>query len=67
VFGLAKVIGEQGKWAASTALEIIDGRDPSDIPLTRNKEGQILVNLNLAEKLDIVFSPEILKNAEIYQ
>ncbi|MEE8470878.1 MAG: ABC transporter substrate binding protein, partial [Dehalococcoidia bacterium] len=67
VFGLAKGIGENGEWAARTALRILDGTDPSDIPETTNKEATIMVNLDLAEKLDIIFSPDILKNAEIYQ
>ncbi len=53
VLGLVKIIGEQGEWAAQTALEIIDGKAPSDIPLTRNKKGNLLLNLDLAEKLDI--------------
>ena len=67
VFGLVKIASEPGEWAAKTALEIIDGKDPSDIPLTRNKEGKAIINLELAEKLDIVFDAKILKNAEIYQ
>ncbi len=67
VFGLAKGIGENGEWAAQTALRILDGTDPSDIPETTNKEATIMVNLDLAERLDIIFPPEILKNAEVYE
>lgn len=67
VFGLVKIASEQGQWAAETALDIIDGKDPSDIPVTRNKEGKIIINLDLAEKLDIAFGAKVLKNAEIYQ
>ena len=58
---------EYGEWAAKTALEILDGKAPSDIPLTQNKEGEIILNLDLAEKLDIAFDMNILKNAQIYQ
>jgi len=67
VLGLVKVDSEQGEWAAKTALEIIAGKAPSDIPLTQNKEGEITLNLDLAEKLDIAFDVNILKNAQIYQ
>ena len=67
VLGLVKIASEQGEWAAETALDIIDGRDPSDIPVTRNKEGKIIINLDVAEKLDIAFDVKVLKNAEIYQ
>jgi ABC-type uncharacterized transport system substrate-binding protein len=67
VFGLVKIPSEKGEWTAKTALEIIGGKAPSDIPLTRNKKGEIILNLDLAEKLDIAFDVKILKNAQIYQ
>jgi ABC-type uncharacterized transport system substrate-binding protein len=66
VFGLVKIALEQGDWAAKTALEVLDGRKPSQIPQTRNKQGQIMVNLELAELLDIAFDPILLKNAQPY-
>lgn len=65
-FGLTKVGSEQGEWAALTALEIINGKKPSSIPLTRNKKGKIILNLDIAEKLDITFGAKILKTAEIF-
>jgi hypothetical protein len=65
--GLVKEVGEQAEWAAATAIEIIDGKKPSEIPLTNNKLGQIVLNLDIAEKLDIVFDPVLLKNARIHQ
>ena len=67
VFGLGKNPSEQGRWAASAALEILDGKSPSMIPLARNKEGEILVNFDIAEKLDIACDRKILKNARVYQ
>lgn len=42
VFGLVKIPSEMGEWVAKTALAIIDGKVPSDIPITRNKEGKII-------------------------
>jgi ABC-type uncharacterized transport system substrate-binding protein len=66
VFGLTKVGSEQGEWAAKTALEIVSGKKPSNIPLTRNKKGNIILNLDIAEKLDITFEAKILKNAQIF-
>ena len=67
LFGLVTVLSEQGEWAARTALEIIDGKSPSDIPVTQNKEEIIMLNLDIADKLDIAFDAKILKNAIIYQ
>ncbi len=62
---LAKSGKEQGEWAAQTALSILDGTPVSEIPVTQNKKGKLIVNLVLAGKLGIVFPPSILKNATI--
>jgi hypothetical protein len=66
ILGLVKDLSEQGEWVADKALEIVDGKLPSDIPLTNNKVGQIMINLDLAEQLDIVFDASLLKNAQIF-
>jgi len=63
--GLVKVAEEQGEWSAQTALEILDGKKPSDIPLVKNKKGNLIINFRIAEKLGIIFSPTIIKNAKI--
>jgi hypothetical protein len=64
---LAKRPEEQGAWAAQAALAVLDGVAISDIPVAENKDGSLVLNFDLAEKLDIVFSPSLLKNAEIYR
>ncbi|MEM7530683.1 MAG: ABC transporter substrate-binding protein [Chloroflexota bacterium] len=63
---LAKRGDEHGEWAAQTALDIIDGMPISDIPITQNQTGELFLNLNIAETLDIVFTPTELRNADIY-
>jgi hypothetical protein len=62
---LAKSPKEQGEVAAQDALQILDGMSPSSIALTENKKGQLMANLLLAEKLGVVFTPSVLKNAVI--
>lgn len=62
---LAKSGEEQGELAARDALQILDGTSPAQIPLTENKKGQLMVNLELADKLGVVFAPSLLKNAVI--
>lgn len=62
---LAKSSEEFGEWGAETALRILDGELPSGIPLARNKRGDLMLNLNIADKLGIVFAPSLIKNAEI--
>lgn len=48
VFGITKVAREQGEWAAGTALEILNGKSPSDIPLARNSQIKAYLNRELA-------------------
>lgn len=62
---LAKSSKEQGEWAAQAALKILDGTSVSEIPVAENKKGEMIVNLDLADKLGIVFAPSLLKTAVI--
>ena len=49
---LAKRGDEHGEWAAQTALDIIDGKSISEIPITQNQKGELFLNLDMAEQLD---------------
>lgn len=51
LIGYTKLSQEQGEWAAQTALRILDGVRPADIPITRNKQGELIVNARIAEGL----------------
>lgn len=62
----AKYGQEQGEWAAQTALEIIDGATPSDIPIVANTRGRLIVNPLLADRLGILLTPTVLRNAQIH-
>lgn len=44
---------EHGRWSAKTALKILEGTSPGDIPLTRNAEGRIFLNDKLISKLGL--------------
>jgi ABC-type uncharacterized transport system substrate-binding protein len=63
MLGMTKVAEEQGRWAAETAATILEGRAPSTIPIVANKEEKLYVNVGLASKAGIRFSPELLKRA----
>lgn len=67
ILGLVVVPTEQGVWVANKAKEIIHGADIKEIPVTNNKEGDIYINLDLAEKLDIILDNKIIKNATIFK
>jgi ABC-type uncharacterized transport system substrate-binding protein len=56
VFGLTKVAREQGEWAARAALDILAGRRPGEIAVTRNKQTKAWLNRTLAARIN--FKPD---------
>ncbi len=65
LLGLTIIPEEQGEWAAQTALRILDGTPPSEIPPVYNQRGKLFLNLVLGNRLGIVFDKDLLKIAEI--
>jgi len=62
---MGKVPEEQGEFTVKTALEILDGKSPSEMPIVANENGNLGLNLIIAEKLNVVFAPSLLKNASV--
>ncbi len=44
ILGITKVPEEQGQWAAKTALRILDGMSPTEIPIVANNQRDIWIN-----------------------
>ncbi len=65
LFTLARIAEEQGRYAAITALQILDGVKPSDIPLAKNKESRKTVNLKMAKAAGFVIPPSLLQGADV--
>lgn len=61
----AKLPEEQGEWAANTALKVLKGHNISDINITRNKKGRIIINEYIVNKLKLQIPIHILEIAEI--
>jgi ABC-type uncharacterized transport system substrate-binding protein len=53
MLGVGKSPEEQGRWAAHAALKILDGVEPSRIPLTHNTEGKLYFNRRIAASMGI--------------
>jgi len=58
---------EQGSWAAARAIDILNGKDISTIPIVTNEKATIHVNTKLGKKLNIVFPFDIMDNAVIVE
>lgn len=63
MISLGKDPQEQGMYAATTALEILQGADPGRIPLVENEQVLMTVNLVVANAADIVFPISTLEAA----
>ena len=63
LLGKVKIAEEQGWWSGKTALRILDGTSPADIPLTTNKESRLYLNMELANRLGIKFPMELIEKA----
>jgi ABC-type uncharacterized transport system substrate-binding protein len=64
VFGLTKVAREQGEWAAQTALKILNGKKPVEIPLAKNRQSKAWINPTLAAKVGFKPKAELLRQCE---
>lgn len=60
LLGYLQIPEEQGEWVAKTSLEILNGKSPEEIPVTTNKKGKIILNMQLAKKLGIEFPIDLI-------
>ncbi len=67
LIGLVKSPEEQGEWAAQTAWDILNRVNISEFPESKNKKVRLYLNMKLAEKLGVEFSPELLNNGELIE
>lgn len=65
VYTLGKSSEEHGEYAAETALQILEGKRPGDIPLTNSARVKLTVNLRMAKSAGIILPLSVLKTAEV--
>ncbi|MDP6636267.1 MAG: ABC transporter substrate binding protein [Phycisphaerae bacterium] len=65
LIGFAKASDEQGRWAGRTALRILGGRSPADIPVVTNTKARIHLNMTIARKLKVVFPMKLIESSEL--
>ena len=60
----SKMGKEQGEWASLTALDILGGKSPKDIPIAANKKAKIYLQMRIAKKLGVKFPMKLINIAE---
>lgn len=65
IYTIGKIPEEQGEYAAKTALRILGGENPADIPLARNTRVRLVVNLKMAKAAGVVVPFKVLKTATV--
>lgn len=63
LMGMTKIGEEQGWWAGNTALKILDGTPPSAIPVTRNTQVKIYLNMELAKAMGLHFPMDLVEKS----
>lgn len=63
LIGRTKIAEEQGWWAGKTALRVLEGTSPADIPVTTNKESKLFLNMGMAKQMGIKFPMELVEKA----
>lgn len=64
--GITKRPEEQGEWAGRTALAILGGLKPSDIPVVPNRRWDLWVNPLMVKRLDVKVPDSIIIRANRY-
>ncbi len=64
IITFAKLPQEQGFWAGKTALAIMAGKSPADIPVVKNKEGKLIVNGKLIKASGLAVPYEVISAAD---
>jgi ABC-type uncharacterized transport system substrate-binding protein len=63
LLGRVAIAGEQGWWAGTTALRILDGTPPAAIPPVTNRQSRLYLNMKLARRMGIKFPMELIREA----
>lgn len=64
ILGLTKIPEELGEWAGHTALAILDGIPPDQIPIVSNRKWDLWVNPSILKTAKVSLPDRILKKAK---
>jgi ABC-type uncharacterized transport system substrate-binding protein len=64
ILGVTKVSEEQGEWAARTALRILDGTPPAQIPVVPNSRRDFWINDDVLAASNVQLPRSLLETAK---
>ncbi len=62
--GFTKIPQEHGEWAAQTAIEILNGKSPGDIPIVANRDWDLWLNTSHLEATQVKLPRKFLRKAK---
>ncbi|MEM7562246.1 MAG: ABC transporter substrate binding protein [Pseudomonadota bacterium] len=62
--GFTKIPQEHGEWAAQTAIEILKGRSPDEIPIVANRDWDLWLNASHLESTQIKLPRKLMRKAK---
>ena len=62
--GFTKIPQEHGEWAAQTAIEILNGTAPADIPIVANRDWDLWINTSHLESTQITLPRKFVRKAK---
>jgi len=62
--GFTKIPQEHGEWAAQTAIEIMKGKSPGEIPIVANRDWDLWLNMAHLESTRITLPRKLLRKAK---
>lgn len=66
MLGMTKIPEEQGEWAGSVALQILDGTEPGSIPIIANRKWDLFINQGLLDKAGIALPERLKAKGKVY-
>jgi ABC-type uncharacterized transport system substrate-binding protein len=67
LLGYTKNPREQGEVSARMALDVLNGKTIREIPIVKNKKGDLFLNMKIANKLGLLIDNELLKNVTLVE
>lgn len=64
ILGVTKMPQEHGEWAGRTALSILDGTSPDDIPIVSNSRRDLWLNAELLNASGLIISDRLARRAK---